>query len=176
MLWQVILRLPPKFHGKWADFCFTFRRMNTCRIWNRLQDISPSKPKHELKKNRDTEERYVDTKLMRNKCILCDNQHRFFKCNKYKSVIGSVWQRRRTYVSTAWRVAITHSLVHHQTIVSNKIKERASLSMKLIWEFPALGTRCLKQKVHLSFQWRSSTCLLRSILDYSLSVIWRIGS
>ena len=34
---------------------------------------------HELKKNRDTEEKYVGTTLMSNKCILCDNQHRFFK-------------------------------------------------------------------------------------------------
>ena len=40
--------------------------------------------KHELKKNRDIEEKYVCTTLISNKFILCDNQHRFFKCNKYK--------------------------------------------------------------------------------------------
>ena len=42
--------------------------------------------KHELKKNRDTDEKHVGTNLTSNKCILCDNQHRFFKCNKYKSL------------------------------------------------------------------------------------------
>ena len=26
ILRQVIRRLPPKFHGKWAEFCFTLRR------------------------------------------------------------------------------------------------------------------------------------------------------
>ena len=91
ILWQAIRRLPPKFHGKWTEFCFTLRRTKEptlVEIENWLQDrILAFKEtylpvKHELKKNRDTEERYVGTTLTSNKCILCDNQHRFFKCNK----------------------------------------------------------------------------------------------
>ena len=41
---------------------------------------------HELKKNGDTNEKYVGTTLTSNKCIQCDNQHTLFKCNKYKSL------------------------------------------------------------------------------------------
>ena len=42
--------------------------------------------KHELKKNRNTGGKYVGTTLASKKCILYNNQHRFFKCNKYKSL------------------------------------------------------------------------------------------
>ena len=42
--------------------------------------------KHELKKNWDSEEKYVGTTLKSNKCILCDNQPKFFKCNEYRSL------------------------------------------------------------------------------------------
>ena len=42
--------------------------------------------KHELKKNRYTEEKYVGTILVSKTIILYDNQHRFFKCNKEKSL------------------------------------------------------------------------------------------
>ena len=42
--------------------------------------------KHEMKKNQDIEEKYVGTTLMDNEFVLCDNQHRFLKCNKYKSL------------------------------------------------------------------------------------------
>ena len=83
--------------------------------------------KHELKKNQDTEGKYVGTTLISNKCILFDNQLRFFKCNRCKSLDPAtnwVWQKRKTYVSTAWRVAIKHSLGNHETVVSNKIVQR----------------------------------------------------
>ena len=42
--------------------------------------------KHEMKKNQDIEEKCVGTTLMDNEFVLCDNQHRFLKCNKYKSL------------------------------------------------------------------------------------------
>ena len=95
ILRRVIRRLPPKFHCKWAEFCFTLRRTKEPTLVdfeNWLQDrILAFKEaylpvKHELKKNRDTDEKYVGTTLTSNKCILCDNQHIFFKCNRYKSL------------------------------------------------------------------------------------------
>ena len=95
ILRQVIRRLPPKFHGKWAEFCLTLRRVKEPTLVdfeNWLQDrILAFKEaylpvKHELKKNQDTDEKYVGTISTSNKCILCDNKHRFFKCNKYKSL------------------------------------------------------------------------------------------
>ena len=95
ILRQVIRRLPPKFHGKWTEICFTLRRTKEptlAEFENWLQDkiLAFKKAylpvKHELKKSQDTEERYVGTTLMSNKCILCENKHRFFKCNKYKSL------------------------------------------------------------------------------------------
>ena len=60
ILQQVIRRLPPKFHGKWAEFCFTLRRTKEPTLVdfeNWLQDrILAFKEvylpvKHELKKN-----------------------------------------------------------------------------------------------------------------------------
>ena len=95
ILRKVIRRLPPKFHGKWAKFCFTLRRVKEPTLVdfeNWLQDRilafkEPYLPvKHELNKNRDTDEKYVSPTLTSNKCVLCDNKHRFFKCNKYKSL------------------------------------------------------------------------------------------
>ena len=95
ILRHMIHRLPPKFHGKWAEFRFTLGRTKEptlVEFENWLQDrILAFKEaylpvKHELKKNQDTEEKYGGTTLMSNKCILCDNQHRFFKSNKYKSL------------------------------------------------------------------------------------------
>ena len=94
ILRQVIRRLPPKFHGKWAEFCFTLRRVKEPTLVdfeNWLQDrILAFKEaylpvKHELKKHRDTDEKCIGKTFTSNKCILCDNQHIFFKCNKYKS-------------------------------------------------------------------------------------------
>ena len=95
ILWQVIHRLYPKFYGKWAEFCFTLRRTKEptlVEFENWLQDrILAFKEaylpvKHEWKKNQDTEERYVGTTLTSNECIICDNQHRPFICNRYKSL------------------------------------------------------------------------------------------
>ena len=95
ILRQVIHRLPTKFQGKWPEFCFTLRRTKEptfVEFESWLQDrILAFKEtyllvKYELKENPDTEEKYVGTTLMSNKCILCDNQHRFFKCSKYRSL------------------------------------------------------------------------------------------
>ena len=95
ILRQVIRRLPIRLHGKWAEFCFSLRRTKEPTLidfekWFQDRILAFKEAylpvKNEPKKNRDTEEKYVGTTLTFNKCILCDNQHRFFKCNKYKAL------------------------------------------------------------------------------------------
>ena len=136
VLWQVICRLPPKFHGKWAEFCFTLRRMTEPTIvefenWlqNRILAFKEAylPVKHELKKNWDTEEKHVGTTLMSNKCILCDNQHRFFKCNKYKSLDTAEQlslTKEKNLCFNCLKSGHRTQFVNHQTVVSNKIAQR----------------------------------------------------
>ena len=76
--------------------CFTLRRISEPTLvefenWLKDRMLAFNKEayppvKHEMKKNQDIEEKYVGTTLMDNEFVLCDNQHRFLKCNKYKSL------------------------------------------------------------------------------------------
>ena len=80
----MICRLPPKFHGKWAEFCFTLRRTKEptlVEFENCFQNKIPTfkraylPVKHELKKNRDTEEKYVGATLMSNMATNTDSSN-----------------------------------------------------------------------------------------------------
>ena len=137
ILWEMIRRLPPKFHDQWSEFCFTLRKTKKKTLVdfeNWLQDrILAFKEvylpvKHELKKNWDTDEKYVGTTLTGNKCILSDNHHIFFKCSKYKSLEPADWlgliNSSASSSLTPWRVTIEHTLANHQTVVFNKIVQR----------------------------------------------------
>ena len=88
LLRQMICRLPSKFYDKWAIFCFTVRRMKEpvpVDFVNWLQDRIVSfkeaclQVKHELKKNRGSEEIYIGATLMSNKSILCNQPIRILQ-------------------------------------------------------------------------------------------------
>ena len=88
---QMICRLPPNFHGKWVEFTLLREKRRNQHLW--ILRIGFKTEYWHLKKHIFSKA-WIEGKLRHwrktywhktdcSKCILCDNQHRFFKCNKY---------------------------------------------------------------------------------------------
>lgn len=88
ILWQVAQKLPPTFHGKWAEDCFDkkqTKKPTLADFENWLQDqtlaleVAYLPPQKGNKKGRGTEKGYiVAVTVINTKHMLCDNQHSLF--------------------------------------------------------------------------------------------------
>ena len=98
VLHRTIRRIPSKYHSRWAAYCFNLRQYKEKPPLSDLEfllhkRILAAKKAHlphkvDEKKIFQTEnnEKWVGKTYEKSQCILCKQQHYFYKCDNYKEI------------------------------------------------------------------------------------------